>query len=94
MAANRQNFFHESADNRAENNRRMKNSILSLLVIASLFLTAGGCEKHNNKEEVPEAVIVQFDNDHKDADDIYWEPTENGFQAKFDDGGIEKAAPV
>lgn len=70
----------------------MKIKVLALLMIASLFLSAAGCSKHENEEDVPEAVIVQFDADHQNADDVYWEPAEKGFQAKFDDDGIEKVA--
>lgn len=70
----------------------MKTNVFALLMIATLFLTAAGCSKHKNSKDVPEAVIVKFDEDHQKASNVYWEPADGGFQATFKDGGIEKVA--
>lgn len=70
----------------------MKTNILALLMIAMLFLTAAGCSKHKNSENVPQAVIIEFDKEHQKASNVNWEPAGGGFQATFKDGDIEKVA--
>lgn len=68
----------------------MKKVLLALLIPVSCFLSASSCSKHENREVVPDEVIVQFDKDHEDAEKVYWEPKKKNYEAKFIEDDVEK----
>ncbi len=67
----------------------MKNIVL--IGMFALF-AIGACNKSTRYAQVPEEVIVSFNQRYPDASDVRWKEDDGLYQARFKDGRTKKEA--